>query len=89
MQRSQPTSSGNQWLQRYLCGESSHKKTSGELRSRRPRVTIVIPFQLSHCLTLSRDSRGIRLVRFLVGYRHFSAHGKAICTNWDRKAANF
>jgi len=40
--------------------------------------TNAIPSQLSHSFRLGRDSRRIRLLRFLVGYRHFSAHAKAI-----------
>jgi hypothetical protein len=65
-------------VSQYRSGETSYKKTSGELR--------VLPTEKHRCDSVSafayiqvgRDSGETRLLRFLAGYRHFSAHAKAI-----------
>ena len=50
----------------------------GNFADFRPQCTNALPFQRSRSIKLARDSRGIRLLRFLVGYRHFAARAKAI-----------
>jgi hypothetical protein len=61
----------------YLSGGNSHNKTSGSFVALLPQSANAIPFQLSHTFRLIHDSGGIRVLRFLVGCRHFSNHAKA------------
>ncbi len=60
-----------------LVAEIPTRRLRGSFAALLPRSSNAIPFQLSHTFTLTHDSGGIRVLRFLVGCRLFSNHAKA------------
>jgi len=74
-------------VSRCLCGETSHKKTSGTFAPRGPKTSNAIqrpPSQYFNVVLIPEKSGPPRV---LAGHRHFSTHAKAI-SNQVRKAAN-